>query len=469
MATKEQVRGAILAKRIKTINNFLLEKIGTNTTFGDYLKSLGIDEATFLKDLPEWLAIGGISKSTPDSENMIKYGQLLNLHLHHQKLFHIGKTNEILSADAINDLSQAVVPVNYLDYSADGIIKVKKPVPVSKPTYSGGTDSKGQLYHSATAHNAPKKKKRYDLDAAGESIMLVKSSDNVSGLTPYVGRDSSYVADGYYNGSGKVKKFFHKVGQQIDQASQQVKGAIKDTGNAIQKAGKDLGHAVTHPKELLHGLNALNPVTVLMRGAFLSLLSINAAALASALRAIKNDKDQSHWNKIVAKWNILGGDTSKLKSTIDNGSNHKPFPKIKKNGSHADGDSEELDVNDAKNASKTALGSAGALGGLAALLASNPATAGAAVWVGSAAGVLATVQPILKNFAKAKGEDASLVADLPNDPKLDADTTNALKDIEDGKNIDVPNFWDEYKGWIIGMVALIGGISLALIVVGKKK
>lgn len=518
MATIEQKRGSILAKRIKTINNFLLGKLGTNETFGKHLASLGINESVFFKDLPKQLVIEGISNATPSSDNLIKYGSILNLYLQHQKLIFNGKNSGVLSADGSNDYRDAIVPANYLDYNADAA-KPKKdsPKPYCSTHKCYGVDSAGKLYSSANGSDNTQ-------------------TNPVWGLTPMVGIDSSFVADGGVDNSlvpsqcdvqakqkviasGKYsgltlenwnnprpKNYFglddssairsdynnfysscvatntkqvidpsleksNTVGDKLKNLGTSIKKAVADTGRAIAKAGKDVGHAITHPKELLHGLNALNPITVLMRASFLSLVAINAAALASALRAIKNDGNQTHWNKIVAKWNVLGGDTNKLKSTIDNGSSKKPFPPVKKSH-NADGSAEELDPNDAKNAGKTAAACSAALGALASVLASNPYTASAAVYVGSAAGLLATMNPIFKDFAKSKGEDTSGIGDVsvPDGQILDSDTAKALNDIQDGTDVNnyLPTFWDNYKWWIVGIIGLASLTTIGLIITGKK-
>jgi hypothetical protein len=432
MDTIEKKRAAILVKRIKTINNFIIENLGTNKTFGEYLSSLGINEAIFMKDLPPFLVVDGISKANASSGNLMDYGRVLNLHLFNQKLMHDSKINRSLSADA-QDLSEGVVPANYLDYNATGstdgdIMELAKKMVIESGKFKGLTLINWNQKTGITNLNSNERNQiNQDYNKYYNEI-----NSRTKKLTPEE-----------FDGSLKtaLKDTFKDAGQSI-------KGSIK---GAVQGVGDQLPF-----------INKFNPVTVLMRGAFLSLLAINAAALASVLKSIKNDKDQTHWNKIKNKWNKLGGEIGKLESTINNGSNHKPFPKIKKKTKSADGSEEELDPNDGRNAGKIAAGAAAALVGLAGVLATNPATAAASVNVGAAAGVLATISPILKQFAKSKGEDTSGIPDLPK-VSIDPDTDAALADDT------LSNFYNNYKGWIIGILAIATIGTIFVVVSGEKK
>lgn len=241
---------------------------------------------------------------------------------------------------------------------------------------------------------------------------------------------------------------------------EEAKNKIKDARKKMQdKVGSGVGREIGK-------LNHLNPATVIIRNAFLSLLDINAAGMASAFNHIKK-ANGTHWHKFVKKWEIFGGEELNLKNAINNGIKHKPFPSLKGKKHSAAGDTEELNADDPKNAGKAAAGAASALGGLTATLASNPATAPAAVYVGSGSAVLAVAVPILKSFAKDSGEDTTNIPDIPL-PPLNPGTKEGLDAVDAGTD-DLGGILDKYKYWILGGLGFLLVFGFLASIGGKKE
>lgn len=397
--TQEQVRGSILEKRLKTLNEFLFKYAGTDVSFGAYLKEIGINEDKFLSELPEDLIFKGISDETSDSQRLVDYGRALNLVYHLQHLKHINNTDDFSSLDVSG------AP----EYRLDGVI-----------TY----DNYGQDF----------------LNSVGS--WFKKTIDNVKNET---------------------KKVVEKV----------KKSTKKSSGSTKKPAEKR--HVL---RKVLHGVNKFNPLTAVPRNAFLSLMSINATALANAFNHIENDRDKTEWNKILKTWDTLGGDKSALVKAIDNGSKKKPFPGIKKkkhgaDGYEAAGGDDSIDVTNPANAGKVAAGSAAGLTGLAGILATNPVTAPSAVYVASGAAVLGAVSPILKKYAQRKGEGVSDI-ESPSISGLDPDTMGALRSIQDGTDdddvvSDIGEFLNKNKWWFVGGLTVIVGGAIMLFGGENKK
>lgn len=231
----------------------------------------------------------------------------------------------------------------------------------------------------------------------------------------------------------------------------------------------------TTEKKGKHNINKFNPVFVLMRSAFLSLLKLNIASLASVLNHMRNQNGSS-WKKLQIKWYNLGGDKDALNNSIASGRTKKPFPKFKKRKGHADGEEEELNAEDPKQAGKVALAAGGALGGLAGVLALDPLTAPAVPYVGAGGAMLAVISPLLKEFARSKGEDTSAVADLLLPGGTDPDVESEVKEPVDvapdkpGSPDADESFWDKYKTPIIISlsVASLVGTVIAFISFSKK-
>lgn len=261
----------------------------------------------------------------------------------------------------------------------------------------------------------------------------------------------------YHEAKGKLIK---KIKDKIKNAKDKVKESVSNTTNKIKDKVKRLG--------VIGTINKTNPALVIVRNSFLSLLDINAAGMASTFNYIKKDNGK-HWAKFIKRWRIIGGDDDRLKNAIDRGAKKKPFPPLKRLFHHNDGENQEIDTNNPKNAGKTAAATAGALTGLAGILASNPATAPAAAYVGSAGSVMAMASPIFKSFAKENGEDTSSIPDVPDTTNsIDPDTKEALKTVDEGENNGDDGFFSQYKWYLVGgftVAALLGLIFLG----GKKK
>lgn len=217
-------------------------------------------------------------------------------------------------------------------------------------------------------------------------------------------------------------------------------------------------------------VNKTNPALVLMRNSFLSILAINLANTAKAFSIVK-DKKGDHWNKIVKKWVIFGGDLNALKNAIDNGKRKEPaFKKLLGSKYSADG-WESADG----NLGKTVAAASGAMGTISGILLALPdptaATKAAAVWTGSAAGTMATMAPILNSFAKQNGATAADITPAPGgstgDPALDAALASVDKEpttppIEQG-------FMDKYKFYVVGAMVLVSGLAILALTVSNPK
>ena len=216
--------------------------------------------------------------------------------------------------------------------------------------------------------------------------------------------------------------------------------------------------------------NKTNPVLVMARNSFLSILSINLANTAKAFGIVK-DKKGDHWNKIVKKWVIFGGDLNALKNAISNGRGKEPaFKKLLEKFHKADG---EWDSAEGGGVGKLVAGAAGAMGTITGVLLAIPeptaATKAAAAWTGTASGTMATMVPILNSFAKQNGAtDADITpaaGGSTGDPALDA----ALTSVDYEKNTPPigQGFMDKYKFYVVGGLVLAMGLT-ALILTAKN-
>jgi len=381
MAELEKKRGALLAKRLRLLNEFIIGKKGTDILFGEFLKSKGWNEAKFNKELPEALVIPGIVNARAESETLMEYTQAMNLWYADQYIRHVLKSN-------------------------------------------------------------------FSVEGAPLRCAVVMPQEQ------------------YYNAKGRLKD---KIKEKFKDAKEKIKSAFNSVKDKVSSGADKIKDKIQRGK-VVGQVNRFNPVVVAMRGAFLSLVNINAAGLASAISHIRR-KGGTHWNKLVKKWEILGGEKGKLESAVDKGKTKKAFPRLKINRRSSDGTEEILDENAPKNAAKAAAGAAGALVGLAGVLASNPATAPAAVYVGSAAGALAVVGPILKQFAASQGVDVSGIIDLPS-AGLDAETEASLQDADQDAALPASQtIWDKYKIaiYIGGGIMVATGISAIIVLASKKK
>lgn len=415
--TIEQERGAMLAKRLQLLNDYLISE--SEGTFEDYVTANGVTVKMFLSELPadyQFVEVGKQTLSDEDSkEELTDYIEDLNILYFEQYLAYTEKMEDTEEANADGAQSNKEL--------MDGVSNEA----VVQWDYASG---------KRKARKEEKKKHREEIKKAKEEKKSEKKRI----------RDLKK--------SGKIS------GKEARDLKKKNRKAMRD------KVGSWAGRSVGK-------LNKFNPALVVVRNSFLSLLKINAAGIASAFRFMKKDGG-THWKKMEKKWRVLGGEPFSLDNAVDVGAHKKPFPKLKKKKRNADGEDEDLNTEDPKNAGKAAAQSAGALGGLTAVLASNPATAPAAVYVGSAGAMLAVASPILKSFAKDKGEDTSGIPDLPA-PDLDPGTEDALKDVDTGADDEggggIGDFISEYKYWLLGGLGLLtlGGILISVMGGNKSK
>lgn len=200
-------------------------------------------------------------------------------------------------------------------------------------------------------------------------------------------------------------------------------------------------------------VNKTNPALVLTRNGFLGLTSLNALNLAKNMAAIESTHGD-HWNKIVKKWVILGGDLGAIKKAISSGKNKRPIFAKKNHG--ADGWS-------------NAEGDIAALAGLtAAVTLVNPA---AGAWTAGASGTIASVLPIIDSYKKMRGEKLS-VEENPALPEIaDPELKQALDAVDAEKVTPAIDggFMDKYKNYIIGSLVLIAAISVMAVTLGGGK
>jgi hypothetical protein len=434
--TIEQERGTILSKRLEVLNEYLISE--SNLPFGEWLKSKNISVDGFNAELPDdhkFAEIGRMRVFDEDEKEILTdYTEDLNTLYFEQYLAHQEKKAETLNCDGCDNSCDGCS--HYANaVEAELIGGVLDDGSDTMSYYAGGKFFK-KLKKKVKTIVKNVKDKRKDVKAAKKEKKATKKK---------IRSDRK---------SGKLTR------SQARAAKKSARKVMRD------KVGSAAGRAIGT-------LNKLNPTTLLMRNSFLSLVAINAAGIASAFRFIKKS-GSSHWKKMIKKWEFLGGDKSMLGDAIENGAKKKPFPNIKKRKHSAAGGDEEMtetELSDPKNAGKVAAGAGGALAGLAGLLASNPATAPAAVYVGSAGVVIGIASPILKDFAKGEGEDVSRIPDVavPTE-QLDSGTKDMLEATDIAySETSMGDFFQEYKWWMLGGFALVATIGTLLAFSGGKK
>jgi hypothetical protein len=186
-----------------------------------------------------------------------------------------------------------------------------------------------------------------------------------------------------------------------------------------------------------HAVNKFNPAFVTMRGSVLSILSNNVVGMASSLADLKA-KSQEDWEKVMQKWWKWGGEKAKFDKAMIKGSKKKAlFKDLVEKFQKKKGFDGDYSYADAKNVAANSLLVSSALLGVASpILASNPATAAAAVWTASGAGAFASMGGIFKSFAQKQGVSESELSnilegdDIPNAPvPTDEDTLKKISDI----------------------------------------
>ena len=242
--TIEQERGAMLAKRLQLLNDYLISE--SEGTFEDYVTANGVTVKMFLAELPEdyrFAEVGEQKLSDEDSkENLMDYAEDLNILYFEQYLAHEEKMEdaEEMGADGAEsnkELMEGVsneAVVNW-DY-ASGKRKARK--------------------EAKKKHKEEIKKAKAEKKAEKKRIKALKKSGKISGKE-----------------ARELKKKNRK--------------AMRD------KVGSWAGRSVGK-------LNKFNPALVVVRNSFLSLLKINAAGIASAFRFMKKDGG-AQWKKMEKK------------------------------------------------------------------------------------------------------------------------------------------------------------------------
>lgn len=59
---------------------------------------------------------------------------------------------------------------------------------------------------------------------------------------------------------------------------------------------------------ILHALNKVNPAIITLRGAMLGVIDLNVVGIASAYKLVEESKNKEHWNEMLNKWWLMGGE-----------------------------------------------------------------------------------------------------------------------------------------------------------------
>ncbi len=278
--------------------------------------------------------------------------------------------------------------------------------------------------------------------------------------------------ENFHNAGGKLKKIFRDAGKSIKSEGKKVGKKIESKlPPKLEKFVKKNEGGV-----LAHKVNKYNPAMMAVRGAIISMLDINLFGIATAFGLMKDASDtgkSKHWDGILQKWWIIGGEKNKLNSNIIRGRGKKDrvgdllkkFQKGKKKNSF-DGSYSNAG---GKNAGSIVAGAATLLGTASSVLIAIPETTvtkAAAAWTGVGAGFLGTVSPMMKGFAKDNGATPQELAEIPEAPASStpfpppptiADIKKAAE--EDDKIMGIP----QTGFWIgVGLIAVlvIGGIAM---------
>lgn len=436
--TIEQERGAILAKRLELLNDYLLSE--SEGTFGDFINERGITEKMFISELPkdhQFIGIGNQKISDEDNkEALLDYTQDLNTLYFEQYLGHEEKMEEkTLSCDACDGMNCSGCPNSTDgDNLMDGVIEGSE---------TGSYYASGKRKKKREEKKKERKEKKDEIKKAKQEKKEEKKrikSDKKSGKI-----------------SGKEARAQKKAARKALQA----------------KVGSGAGRAIGK-------VNKFNPYAVAIRAAFISIMDVNLVNIAKAF-SIAKEKGDSHWKSIVRKWEVFGGTESGLKNAIEKGKNKKPlFMELIKKIHKADG-TFNAEGDDEKNPSKIVATASAGLGSIAGALLlvpePTPTTKLMAGYVASATGVLATMSPTLNMIAKDGGIDTSNIPEPPEDTtgNIDPGTSDALKDVEELEKSEteegggIMDSINEYKWWIIGVIAVIAVGGILMTTLGKKK
>ena len=273
---------------------------------------------------------------------------------------------------------------------------------------------------------------------------------NLDGLSNAQGLDESitenytnYYGDEDYSNANWFKDAVKSIKDAGRDAGKNITNTTKDIGKNIKTTTKEIGQNIERTtKEIgqnigntlgggvaVHAVNKLNPAFVVMRGAVLSIINLNMVGISDAMDKVKGSK--KHWDEILQKWWMWGGEKSKFDKAVSKGKGKKPVFKDliekfqKKKGfdgeySYVDGET------DAQKAGKAVLIASSLLGVASTVLGLVPepsgATKAAAIWTGAGGGAFGAMGGILKSFAKEQGVPPEQVnqipetADIPNAP-----------------------------------------------------
>jgi hypothetical protein len=307
---------------------------------------------------------------------------------------------------------------------------------------------------------------------------LKQTTQNVTKAVSDAGKNITQTAK---DAAKSVTDAAKDAGKNISQAAQDAKNSARD---AAKKAGENIKGGIANAKENLqkaidsakkwvgdnlgggvavHYLNRVNPVFIAMRGSVIGLMELNTVGIASAMKAVK-DKGGKHYEEILQKWWMWGGDKDRYSEAVETGQKKKKFlldvwkkAKGKKGADgmwyYSDGFS-CAEGEEEKNPAKMVAMASSALGGISGVLAAAPDPSGAtkavAGWTTTGSAAIAALGGILKSFAKEQGateEDLSAIPqgeDLPNSevPTTEKELEELRKQVElakEGKELSLVN------------------------------
>lgn len=274
---------------------------------------------------------------------------------------------------------------------------------------------------------------------------LKKTSKNVGKSFKDAGKSISDAGKNIkQKGVGGALKDLKKETQKLTKdAAKNIKGTIADAKKSVKDAyesakkwvGDNLGGGVA-----IHYLNRVSPIFITMRGSVIGLIELNVVGIATAMGVVK-DKSKKHYDEVLQKWWIWGGDKKRYDEAIETGRNKKKLfldlvqkargikgvdgmYYISANGeefSYAEG---EENVNPAKMVAVATAALGATSGVLATIPSPDPLTKSVAVWTGVGSAALGAMGGIMKSFAKEQGATEEEV--------------NAIPQGDDLKNAEVP-------------------------------
>ena len=405
--TLEQKRGDILHKKLDITNEFIEDEFASGMTFGDYLKSKDMDEKTFFESLPQALMVDQIFDAKANTKGFLDYHDAMAKYYASLHLAFIDKQDKHLAANAARHANSNG------NESIDNDWDVKTPVKMSA---EGNRIEDNEALIQMGYVNPD-----FTAMASGHPDVVPANLIPGNEFSAIPGDDFYKSADGdYYNSFGSwLKKNV---------------AAIKDDAKKV----------FTFDKKIL-----LTPV----RGAFLAMLDANLFGLATSINHVKSDKNQAHWNKVLAAWkDKFQGQDAKLTNAVNKGGGKKQLfigllDTFEKKHHSADGYMNA----DAAAVGAIAVGATAAAGGAAtAILAlGTPETAPATAWVGAGSAALGAITPILKDFAKSKGADPAVTH--PAATAVSVGTTPSIAK-KAGSSVGL------YIGIALGVVVVFGAI-----------